>query len=44
MARSQSTKDRLIPVINPRKNSLILAAKYDSQRTSVSLTDKTLYK
>ncbi len=44
LARSQSTKDRLLPLNNSKKNSLVSAAKYDSQRTTYSLSDKTLYK
>lgn len=44
LVRSQSTKDRLLPLNHTRKNSFVSAAKYDSQRTSVSISDKTLYK
>lgn len=44
LARSQSTKERLLPLSNTKKNSLISVSKYDSQKTTVSLSDKTLYR
>ena len=44
LTKSQSVKNRLYPLTTTRKNSIASLSKYETQRTSTTMSDKMLFK